>query len=138
MTACQKVRLRAFLQRLWDDEGYRVFIHGDCIGADAQAARIAKDIGYYLICLPGHPKDKTNTMFRAFTDFNDEVREPKPFIARDHDIVNESDLLVATPVGEEEIRSGTWTTIRYARKKKKPIEIIMPPIKLNRYLTGEE
>jgi hypothetical protein len=132
----QREELREYLTKLFE-LGYRVFHHGDCIGADAQAARIAKDIGFYLICHPGHPKDKNNTMFRAFTDFNDEVREAKPFIARDHDIVDESNTMVATPAGEEVPRSGTWTTVRYARKRRKSLHIIYPPLKLNTFLTGE-
>lgn len=136
MTRYQRERLQYFLMYLWE-RGYRELHHGDCIGADAQAARIAKDLGYRLVCHPGHPKDKENTMFRAFTDFNDEVREVKPFITRDHDIVDETERMVATPAGEEETRSGTWTTVRYAKKKSKPVEIIMPPCKLNKYLTGE-
>jgi deoxyribodipyrimidine photolyase len=131
MTKNQKEELCLYLKLLLE-QGYRLFHHGDAIGADAQAARIAKDLGYYLICHPGHPKDKTNTMYRAFTNFNDEVQESKPFIKRDRDIVDETDSMVATPVGEEEIRSGTWTTIRYAKKKRKEVKLIMPPFKPSR------
>lgn len=110
--------------------GFTHFHHGDCIGADAQAAKIAKQFGFIVVAHPGHPRDKSNTMYRAFTDFNDEVREVKPFIKRDHDIVDETERMIATPAGcTEEIRSGTWTTVRYARKQGKKIHIIYPPVK---------
>jgi hypothetical protein len=129
MTLNQKEHLRGFLTGLLE-MGYTEFHHGDAIGADAQAARIAKELGYRLVSHPGHPKDKNNTMYRAFTNFNDEVREAKLFGVRDHDIVDETDRMVATPVSsEEELRSGTWATIRYARKKGKPVEIIYPPFR---------
>lgn len=109
--------------------------HGDCIGADAQAATILNDLRHSqtrcrvrIIAHPGfppnHPKE---TKFRAFTDFNDEVRELKPFIGRDHDIVDETEEMVATPVTEdEEVRSGTWTSVRYARKQDRKVTVLNP------------
>jgi hypothetical protein len=36
------------------------------------------------------------------------------------------DPMIGTPLGPEEARSGTWTTLRYAKKKKKPCDIIYP------------
>lgn len=125
----QKLECAEYL-RFLRDSGYTHFHHGDCIGADAQAARFAKALGFILVCHPGHPRDKSNTMFRAFTDFNDVMHEAKPFVVRDRDIVDAVETMVATPVGLEEIRSGTWTTVRYARRKEKPIHIIYPPRKL--------
>ncbi len=136
MQDSQKFQLVEYLRYL-KSQGFTHFHHGDCVGADAQAAGIAKQLGFILVCHPGHPKDKTNTMYRAFTAFNDEVRDIKPFIARDHDMVDDTEQMVATPAGEEQVRSGTWTTIRYAKKKGRDVRIIMPPVKLNRYLTGE-
>lgn len=52
--------------------------------------------------------------------------EPKPYLQRNKDIVHECDILIAVPVDPlvEEKRSGTWTTIRYARKLNKQIIII--------------
>jgi len=80
-----------------------------------------------IVCHPGYPPNHPKeTKFRAFTDFNDEVRELKPFIARDHDIVDETEQMVATPVSEEEVHSGTWTTVRYARKQSRQVTILPP------------
>lgn len=127
MTDNQKLELAEFLIYL-KGLGFTTFHHGDCIGADAQAAKIAKQLGFILVCHPGHPKDKNNTMYRAFTDFNDVMHEVKPFVQRDHDIVDASERMIATPAGRiEEVRSGTWTTVRYARKMKKEAHIIYPP-----------
>ena len=39
---------------------------------------------------------------------------------------DETDMLVACPKGPEEVRSGTWSTVRFARKRGKRIVIIMP------------
>jgi len=113
----QLEELSARLQAL-KAEGFDELHHGMCIGADEQAARIAKVIGFRLVAHPGLAKDPTNLMYRSEYDGNDEVREPKPFIERDHDIVDETEVMLATPLTHEEIaRSGTWTTVRYARKQ---------------------
>lgn len=125
MTPNQKIELVEYLKHL-KGLGYTTFVHGDCIGADAQAAKFAKALGFTLVCHPGHPKDKNNTMYRAFTDFNDEVREVKPFLKRDRDIVDAVETMIATPAGEEIRASGTWTTVRYAKKQDRPVHIIMP------------
>jgi hypothetical protein len=117
MTQGQKDTLAFTLDILYQ-KGFRRFRHGDCIGADEQAACIAKDVGFYLICHPGHPKDPNETKYRAFTNFNDEVLESFPFLKRDQHIVDGSGVLVAAPYQDYEVRrSGTWTTVRYARSK---------------------
>lgn len=97
------------------------FHHGDCIGADEEAFDLALELGFYIIQHPPINKYK-----RAFTDA-DEIREPKPYLERNHAIVDETDILIACP-GEttEQLRSGTWATVRYARKQNKKIVIIYP------------
>lgn len=52
---------------------------------------------------------------------------PKHPLDRNRDIVKASDALVACPKGnKEELRSGTWATVRYARIESLPIVIIFP------------
>jgi len=49
------------------------------------------------------------------------------YLARNHFIVAYSEELVAAPKSnKEELRSGTWATIRYARKRKRMVTIIYP------------
>jgi hypothetical protein len=46
---------------------------------------------------------------------------------RNRKIANYSDKLIATPKeSTEQLRSGTWTTIRYARLANKIVYIIVP------------
>lgn len=96
------------------------FHHGDCIGADRIAHIIAKSIGLKIIL---HPPD--NDSKRAFCKAHVE-RKPKPYLDRNHDIVDETDCLIAAPQGPEELRSGTWATVRYARKLERTIYIVWP------------
>ena len=106
------------------DQQYLRFHHGDCIGADAQAHDIAVAEGYIPII---HPPidDKKRAFCEALRPQN--IRNPKPYLERNHDIVDDCSLLIATP-GEvtEQLRSGTWATIRYARKIGRALAIIYP------------
>src|SRR5688572_15069323 len=53
-------------QRILESDAPLMFRHGDCVGADDTAARIAKGLDFYVVC---HPP--INPKLRAFTDFND-------------------------------------------------------------------
>lgn len=95
--------------------------HGDCIGADVDFHSLSRLKGLWIV---GHPP--INNGLRAFCEF-DECREPKPYLERDRDIVDESDWVIFTPGSYREIlRSGTWTCIRYARKKNKEGHVVWP------------
>jgi hypothetical protein len=95
--------------------------HGDCIGADTIFHNIASELDIPIIIHP--PSDNK---LRSFCKSNN-VRPEKSYLKRNQDIVTETDILIAFPSSNEEIiRSGTWSTIRYARKKDKIIYIIFP------------
>lgn len=92
------------------------FHHGDCVGADADAHDIVREFfpGCKIVSHPPTIRSK-----RAFKKA-DEYREPKDYLARNKDIVDETDVLFGSPKSdEEELRSGTWSTIRYSRKQNK-------------------
>jgi hypothetical protein len=124
----QLAELEARLAKL-KEEGFDEFHHGLCIGADEQAAIIAKKLGYRVIAHPGFSKKKPECLlYRSEFTGNDATLEAKPHIDRDHDIVDAVDHMLATPLQREEInRSGTWTTVRYARKQNRPLDVILPP-----------
>ena len=115
LTEAQTERLTDLLVEMKPHE----FHHGDCVGADEGAFELAHPLGVWTIC---HPP--TDPKLRAYTR-NSQIRDPKHYLARNHDIVDETDHLIACPGKmEEEGRSGTWATIRHARKTGKPITII--------------
>lgn len=98
--------------------------HGDCLGADEEFHVILRTVAEH-IKITGHIPDDSSQ--RALCDF-DEERDPYPYLVRNHHIVDASDLMIACPNGTKEIRrgSGTWATIRYARKQEVPLVIIWP------------
>lgn len=97
------------------------FHHGDCLGADSQAHDIAHALGIWIVV---HPP--TISTFRAFRESGQEYRQPFDFLVRNKHIVDETTMLLALPDGPERLRSGTWSTIRYARLKDSIIEVKMP------------
>lgn len=98
------------------------FHHGDCIGADTQAHMIIRESKN----IPIHIHEPEIPDKRSFLrgDFH---HNPRPYLNRNIDIVDMTDLLIACPkTNSMIIRSGTWFTIRYAKKEKKKIMIIYP------------
>jgi hypothetical protein len=95
--------------------------HGECIGADQQAHNIGRLLD---VRIHGWPQD-TYEGLRAFCDVD--VRHPAmPPLTRNRRIVDQCDTLFAAPDGPERQRSGTWSTVRYARKLGKPVVIVSP------------
>lgn len=108
------------VHRLLIDSGCSEFHHGDCVGADAQAHALAEDLGLRIVIHP--PDDPEHRAWRLACI----VRDPKPYLARNRDIVNGCDLLIAAPRAPEARHSGTWSTVRYARKRAIRIEVVYP------------
>lgn len=99
------------------------FHHGDCVGSDSQAHNIVRRHANEAKIIV-HPP--TDDKYRAFCS-GDEIREPDSYLFRNHAIVLESELLIATPKEFTEItRSGTWATVRYARAQGVPVLLILP------------
>lgn len=94
--------------------------HGGCVGADEDAHHIAKEMGAKIVV---HAPINKMGVF-DYSDA-DEIRDSKEYLERNHDIVDESMFLAAAPKTKEEVlRSGTWATIRYARKQNKMIRML--------------
>lgn len=122
--------VESLIEALWNDTFQNAHHNGDCIGADAQAygsvVTLRKKYGTAIVSLVGHPAN-VHERFRQGNQFD--ISWPiKPPLTRDKDIVNQSDVMIAGPSGYDEIMrgSGTWATIRYARKVNKPLLIVWP------------
>lgn len=120
MTEYQARQFITILQKFSIDE----FHHGMCIGADEVAERLVRT-NFPHIPVHGHPPKITAKKSR--TSEPNYIYAPKDYLDRNHDIVDACHLLIATPFTlNEELRSGTWATIRYAWKKNVPVNIISP------------
>lgn len=101
------------------------FHHGDCNGVDVQAALIARELKYKIVCYPPNSTEE-----QGFFG-GDVVHEPAGYLQRDRAIVDACDVLVVVPKHMEwQSKGGTWYTHDYAVKTKKPFIIIWPEEKL--------
>ena len=103
------------------------FHHGDCIGADAQAHEsVVTHTSSRIVIHPPADERKRAWCHTKVVATTVSVLAPKPYLDRNKDIVNASEGMLAAPRGPEELRSGTWSTIRYARKCSKKVLIVWP------------
>lgn len=118
MTLEQKDAVRILLEEI-NPSGVA---HGDCIGADMEFHHICLQLGKWIRIHPPRNGEK-----RAHCQEWNEMMPMKDYLVRNQDIVNSVNALIACPEQDSEVlRSGTWATIRYARKKKIPIYLVMP------------
>jgi hypothetical protein len=123
MTTRQYATFVDKLEELYSGLVVREWHDGDCVGADDEAHNYASSIpGVYLHL---HPSNLFRQ--RAYNTGDFEYGEMPPLM-RNKKIVDSVDVMIATPSGETEIMrgSGTWATIRYARKVGIRLIIIWP------------
>jgi hypothetical protein len=111
----QHVRLKT---EMWEDfcNGHRILNHGDCKGGDEEAHTIWRSFGLEA-CMRIYPP--TDAKHRAFCGVGpmDIMMPERPYILRNHCIVEDSDKMYICPNGMNEVTrgSGTWATFRYAK-----------------------
>lgn len=110
------------LLNTYKNMGLKIEIHhGDCLGADAD---------FHDLCFKFMPETNIiihppiDNKLRAYCH-SEQIKPEKDYLSRNRDIVDESEVVIACPLSnQEELRSGTWATIRYARKQNKKLIII--------------
>lgn len=129
MTEYQKKQLIHHLQK-WALKYEELEIHhGDCVGADYEFHEICKKVWpNATLTIIIHPP--TNSTKRAFCEFPGQtLLPPLPYLTRNREIVNAVNGMLAGPKEtEEQLRSGTWATIRYAVKTETPLIILRPKV----------
>lgn len=131
LTQQQAFALNNVLLELWVNPDTE-FHHGACKGADSWAGTEAWGLNYHVVSHPGksaHGGDN-EWLCDIALEHSCEVRETKAHFARNRDIVDQTDLLIACQGYMEPItqatKGGTAYTVNYARKCGKPVWIIKP------------
>jgi hypothetical protein len=132
LTEAQSASLERLLTPAEYGPNRPIFHHGACKGADSFAATVAFGLNYDVIAHPGksaHGGDN-EWLCPIALEHSTEVRETKTHFARNRDIVDETDMLIACPQYMDPItegtKGGTAYTIQYARKKGRPVVIVRP------------
>lgn len=126
---------RALEEVLWSLErnrGGREFHHGDCVGGDEVGAVLAAGMGYHTVAHPGRVGH-----LRAYHP-SQTVMPVADYLVRNRTIVDTCDVLIACPRElTEQQRSGTWSTIRYARSVRRWHIVVTPDGEIhNHEITG--
>lgn len=115
--------------------------HGDCVGADEQFDALLEFDRIATVIHPPIDDSKRAWCFKRWS-LGYRGRPPWPgfvgratvvelpeldYLERNHAGVDATDALLAAPLElEEQLRSGTWATVRYARKLQRPIRFFWP------------
>ena len=139
MTDAQDKKVRELINDLGGEE----FHHGMDAGSDEQFHYIVLKKERGLITkldfvfyeagprIIGHPPlNKKHAMKLDETIISTffKIWPAKEYLDRNHDVVHESGLMLATPKEYDEVErgSGTWATIRYTIKMNKPLIVVWP------------
>ena len=127
MTAAQKATVGALLRDL-NARGFNRYVHGGCVGADYDFHRLVVDNPYLaeLRVFPSNMLHARSPLFGATS-----VASPQYPLDRNRLIVRyvaqNSGCMLATPKEvQEQLRSGTWSTVRYTRKCRVPLHLVLP------------
>jgi hypothetical protein len=111
------------MKQLQEQYGIDEFHHGDCIGSDKVAHDVIAELFPHTRIIIHPPLIRTKRAFCA----GHEERPIRDYLIRNRYIVSETDALFATPKEmKEELRSGTWSTVRFARKVGGHVRILYP------------
>ncbi len=101
------------------------FHHGDCVGVDVQAAALAKELGYNVVCHP--PSTPTH---RGWFPSARSLK-PQGYFTRNRAIVDSVELLLVVPREDAwQPRGGTWFTHDYAHVVGRDLIVNWPRKKL--------
>lgn len=110
---------------------YTTVTHGCCRGADDLAAKATRNVGTDIRIRGILPAGWQGSRWIVNGDYNTEVEEMPngtSLLDRDQRVVDEVQGLIAFPMHAEDHvesrRSGTWATIRMARRKGIPIVVL--------------
>jgi hypothetical protein len=129
MTPEQADEFRSWIKGIQPTE----FHHGDCVGADDQAATIVHNVMGAACKIVSHPP--IDDRFRAYNPHADESCEPKEYHARNRDIVDATGQTIGAPKDPApetpyhpmpKPHGGTWYTLGYAEKRGKARRIMWP------------
>ena len=104
-----------------------VVLHGDCVGADTEFHKlcVAYRVAHPEKTIVIHIYPPTYANLRSFNN-PDKLMPAKYYLERNKDIIMNSDFIIACPVDKdrEEVRSGTWSTIRHAKVNNLQVHIL--------------
>lgn len=107
---------------------HTVVFTGGCVGVDALVARAAKARGLYVHVILPSDHSRVDPEWRRYCDSYEQMPPGTSYKDRDARLVHRSRELIAIPLVAEHApasrRSGTWMTVRLARRDLKPVRVV--------------
>lgn len=128
LTQDQLIQIHMWLGDLWTLRAQEAH-HGLCLGADHEFHVQVRGFGYRIVGHPGILSNGARYLRDEKAELEvDELRPERAMLVRNEDIVLSSDVMIAAPHQKQEQfkGSGTWATMRYTKKSKKPLLIVYP------------
>lgn len=131
-TGTQVRKMKREINRLMDlyTADHIIFVHGACKGGDFQFHMAAiKSGAKYIEMWPSTSKTTRMLELKERTPKTVKLvtHRAKAPLDRNADIVKGAFRLIALPKEAKEVtRSGTWSTVRIARKSRIPVKVIKP------------
>lgn len=101
--------------------------HGGCVGADDVFDElVVKHTHWHRWIYPSDIGNMRSNAWMQRESWRATPWEPRAPLVRNHLVVERATMLVACPRGPEMRRSGTWSTVRLARKRGLPVTIVWP------------
>lgn len=120
-------RVEKRLLDIWKAWSTVIVHHGDCVGFDEWVHDLFANRARCLIMIhpPTDRKHAINHMEKDKVYNVGNPTTPLPYLERNRRIVNNSSILIAFPKdpAKEVLRSGTWSTVRYARQINCTVEV---------------
>lgn len=117
-------RVREAVRALTDGS---VFVTGGAVGVDSLVAAAAAEFfpeARHLVIAPAAPWSERVPEGAELRYAAAGRTDPDSYMLRNDALVAEADVLIAFPEGAREVlRSGTWATVRRARKAGRPVRI---------------
>lgn len=125
LTHSQKITITARIENLPKDA---FVVTGACIGVDAFVARVAFKLGLAVHTVVPANRSKVDSDWRRFATSFEEMPEGSSYRDRNTRMIDLApDLLIGYPETEtngRDIGSGSWMTIRIARRKGRAVEVL--------------
>jgi hypothetical protein len=120
---CSLVQFEA-IRSILSQKAYHTLNTGCCLGVD-ELVSVQAYFAHTMRIIAFPPRTET-FISRITLDLADDTHDPDEYLARNRNIVRNSELMLFVPKSFHDDNSGTWYTMKYATHLTKKMKIFWP------------